>query len=71
MAGYRYVRLPLSSSLFVQTLEERQGLKVACIEEVAFTKGFIDAAGLQKLIEKAGKSDYGAYLKRVLADAAV
>ncbi|MDB5324778.1 MAG: rmlA [Phycisphaerales bacterium] len=61
----------LSSSLFVQTLEERQGLKVACIEEVAFMKGFIDAVGLQKLIEKAGKSDYGAYLKRVLADASV
>ena len=59
----------LSSSVFVQTLEERQGLKVACIEEIAFTKGFIDAAKFQKLIDKAGKSDYGAYLKRVLAEA--
>jgi glucose-1-phosphate thymidylyltransferase len=59
----------LSSSQFVQTLEERQGLKVACIEEIAFAKRFIDAAKFQKLIDKAGKSDYGAYLKRVLAEA--
>lgn len=59
----------LSSSLFVQTLEERQGLKVACIEEIAFAKGFIDAKGLQKLADKAGKSDYGNYLRRILAEA--
>ena len=38
----------LSSSQFVQTLEERQGLKVACIEEIAFAKGFIDAAQLEE-----------------------
>lgn len=60
----------LSSSQFVQTLEERQGLKVACIEEIAFAKGFIQAAQLEKLAEKAGKSDYGNYLRRVLKDAA-
>ncbi len=59
----------LSSSLFVQTLEERQGLKVACIEEIAFSKGFINAAQLQKLCDKAGKSDYGNYLRRMLAEA--
>src|ERR1700712_170139 len=59
----------LSSSQFVQTLEERQGLKVACIEEIAFAKGFIDAAQLEKLADQAGKSDYGAYLHKVLADA--
>jgi glucose-1-phosphate thymidylyltransferase len=59
----------LSSSVFVQTLEERQGLKVACIEEIAFSKGFIDPAKFQKLIDKAGKSEYGTYLKRVLAEA--
>jgi glucose-1-phosphate thymidylyltransferase len=56
----------LSSSQFVQTLEERQGLKVACIEEIAFTQKFIDAAGLQRLIDQAGKSDYGKYLQRIL-----
>jgi glucose-1-phosphate thymidylyltransferase len=58
----------LSSSIFVQTLEERQGLKVACIEEIAFAKGYVDAAGMQKLCDKAGKSDYGNYLRRVLAE---
>jgi glucose-1-phosphate thymidylyltransferase len=59
----------LSSSVFVQTLEERQGLKVACIEEIAFAKGFIDAAQLRKLAEQAGKSEYAQYLLRVLRDA--
>src|SRR5436190_1552800 len=48
----------LSSSQFVQTLEERQGLKIGCIEEIAFAKGFIDANQLQKLADAAGKSDY-------------
>jgi glucose-1-phosphate thymidylyltransferase len=59
----------LSSSQFVQTLEERQGLKVACIEEIAFFKGFIDAAQLGRLADEAGKSDYGNYLRRVLKEA--
>jgi glucose-1-phosphate thymidylyltransferase len=59
----------LSSSQFVQTLEERQGLKVACIEEIAFAKGYIDAAQLRKLAEQAGKCEYGQYLLRVLRDA--
>ena len=45
----------LSSSQFVQTLEERQGLKVACIEEIAFAKGFIDAAQLKKLADVSGQ----------------
>lgn len=59
----------LSSSVFVQTLEERQGLKVACIEEIAFAKKFIDAAQLMKLADAAGKSEYAGYLRRVLRDA--
>lgn len=59
----------LSSSVFVQTLEERQGLKVACIEEIAFHKGFINLDQLQKLADKAGKSDYGNYLRKVIAEA--
>jgi glucose-1-phosphate thymidylyltransferase len=59
----------LSSSVFVQTLEERQGLKVACVEEIAFAKKFIDAGQLRKLAEQAGKSEYGGYLLRVLKDA--
>jgi glucose-1-phosphate thymidylyltransferase len=58
----------LSSSLFVQTLEHRTGLKIACIEEIAFTKGFVDRAQFERLIDRAGKSDYGNYLRMVLAE---
>ena len=59
----------LSSSLFVQALEQRQGLKVACVEEIAFLMKFIDAAQLRGLAEQAGKSEYGEYLLRVIRDA--
>ena len=56
----------LGASVFVQALEQRQGLKVACVEEIAFHKGFIDAAQLEKLAQAHGASSYGAYLKQVL-----
>ena len=56
----------LSASIFVQTLEQRQGLQVACIEEIAFSKGFIDAAQLSRLADKYEKSEYGQYLRRVV-----
>jgi glucose-1-phosphate thymidylyltransferase len=56
----------ISSSLFVQTLEQRQGLKIACLEEIAFAKGFIDAAQLERLADGYGKADYGLYLRRIL-----
>lgn len=59
----------LSSSQFVQTLEERQGLKVACIEEIALAKKFITPAQFEKLADQAGKSDYGNYLRKVLKEA--
>jgi glucose-1-phosphate thymidylyltransferase len=58
----------LASSQFVQTLEQRQGLKIACIEEVALLKGFIDGAQLERLAEGYGKTDYGLYLRRVLEE---
>jgi glucose-1-phosphate thymidylyltransferase len=58
----------LSSSLFVQTLEQRQGLKVACLEEIALAKGFITTAQFEKLIDAAGNSDYGRYLRHVLEE---
>ena len=58
----------LSSSQFVQTLEQRQGLKVACIEEIAYAKGFIDARQLEHLAETYAKSEYGNYLRRVLTE---
>jgi glucose-1-phosphate thymidylyltransferase len=59
----------LSSSQFVQTLEERQGLKVACIEEIALAEKFITPAQFEKLVDQAGKSDYGNYLRKVLKEA--
>jgi len=58
----------LAASQFVQTLELRQGLKVACIEEIAFHEGFIDAAQLERLAEGYGASAYGAYLRRCLSE---
>jgi glucose-1-phosphate thymidylyltransferase len=56
----------LAASQFVQTLELRQGLKVACIEEIAFAKGLIDAAQLLRLAERYANSSYGAYLRQCL-----
>lgn len=61
----------LQAAQFVQTLEARQGLKVACVEEIAFRKGFISAAQLEILAEQYGKSDYARYLRLVLAEAAL
>ena len=60
----------LNSALFVQTLEKRQGLKIACIEEIAFLKGFISAADLKKLAQANSKSSYGEYLEKVLLESA-
>jgi glucose-1-phosphate thymidylyltransferase len=56
----------LQASQFVQTLEQRQGLKVACLEEIAYAKGFIDQRQMEILAEEHGKSSYGDYLRRVL-----
>lgn len=58
----------LASSQFVQTLEHRQGLKIACIEEVALLKGFIDDGQLERLSHACGQSDYGRYLRQVLQE---
>jgi glucose-1-phosphate thymidylyltransferase len=58
----------IEASLFVQTLEKRQGLKIACPEEVAFRMGYIDAAQLEALAQPLLKSGYGQYLQRVLTD---
>ncbi|HEY6827266.1 MAG TPA: sugar phosphate nucleotidyltransferase, partial [Gemmatimonadaceae bacterium] len=52
---------------FVQTVEQRQGLKIAAPEEVAYRMGFIDRDQLRRLSDGLGKSEYGAYL-RALAD---
>jgi glucose-1-phosphate thymidylyltransferase len=53
----------LQASNFIQTIEERQGLKVGCPEEVAWRQGWIDAAGLARLAEELGGSEYGEYLR--------
>ena len=58
----------LEASLFIQTIERRQGLKIACPEEIAFHLGLVDAAQLERLAANLGKSDYGNYLRRLLDD---
>src|SRR5439155_8669063 len=60
----------LEAAEFVGTLERRQGTKIACPEEIAFRMGFIDEALISRSIDKLGKSDYGAYLRRVLKEGA-
>ena len=56
----------LEASSFIQTIEKRQGLKVACPEEIAFRAGYIDAAQLQRLAAALVNSGYGAYLRDLL-----
>ena len=58
----------MQASQFVQVIEERQGLKVGCIEEIAYRNKFIDAKQLEKLAEKYMKSGYGQYLLGVMDD---
>jgi len=58
----------LEASQFIATLERRQGLKVACVEEIAWRNGFIDDAQLQKLAHPLAKSGYGQYLLRLLVE---
>ena len=58
----------LEAAQFIATLEKRQGLKVACPEEVAYRKGYINAAQVEKLAEPLKKNAYGQYLLRLLQD---
>jgi glucose-1-phosphate thymidylyltransferase len=58
----------LEYSEFVRTLEKRTGQKIGCVEEIAFREGFIDAAQLKVLAAENAKSDYGAYLARLLEE---
>jgi glucose-1-phosphate thymidylyltransferase len=58
----------LDASQFIATIEKRQGLKVACPEEIAYRKAYIDAAQLQKLAAPLQKNGYGQYLLRILED---
>lgn len=58
----------LEAGQFIATLENRQGLKIACPEEIAWRSGFIDDAQLARLAEPLRKNGYGAYLQRLLAE---
>jgi len=56
----------IEASNFIETIDHRQGPKVACPEEIAFRKGFIDAEQLEKLAQPLAKNGYGQYLQRLL-----
>ncbi|MBR4507792.1 MAG: glucose-1-phosphate thymidylyltransferase RfbA [Alphaproteobacteria bacterium] len=58
----------MDSGNFVQMIEARQGIKIACIEEIAYNKGFIGDEQMESLIEKTPKGTYRAYLERVLKE---
>jgi glucose-1-phosphate thymidylyltransferase len=55
----------LDAAQFVGTLEKRQGMKIACPEEIAWRTGLIDDAGLARAIDRLGKGDYAGYLRRI------
>jgi glucose-1-phosphate thymidylyltransferase len=58
----------LDASMFIATLEKRQGLKIACPEEIAYRMGYISASQLEALAEPLVKSGYGLYLQQILAE---
>jgi glucose-1-phosphate thymidylyltransferase len=58
----------MQASQFVQVIEERQGLKIGCIEEIAFKKGFIDSEQLRNIAEPLVKSGYGNYLMQLISN---
>lgn len=58
----------IEAASFIQTIEKRQGLKVACPEEIAYRLGYIDAAQMERLATKLDKSGYGNYLLQVLRE---
>jgi glucose-1-phosphate thymidylyltransferase len=60
------IRSLMQASEFVRVIEERQGFKIGCVEEIAFREGFIDAEQLGRLAEPLRKSGYGDYLLRLL-----
>jgi glucose-1-phosphate thymidylyltransferase len=61
----------VDAAQFVHVIESRQGLKIACLEEIAWRKGWIDRAALEANIQRLGKSSYGAYLRRIADEPSV
>ena len=57
------------ASVYIETIEKRQGLKVACLEEIAYRNGWIDAEKLRELAQPMLKNQYGQYLLRVIDEA--
>jgi len=68
VAGYGTHNSLLDAGVFVRIIEERQGLKVSCVEEIAWRMGFIDADQLRNFGVPLLKSGYGEYLLRILRD---
>ena len=58
----------LQAGQFVQTIQARQGLKIACLEEIAYRMGYIDRAQVEKLAQPLLKNDYGKYLMRMIEE---
>ena len=58
----------LDASQFIETVETRQGLKIACLEEIAFNMGYINAEQVRKLAEPLSKSGYGEYLLKLIQE---
>lgn len=58
----------VEASLFVQTIEHRQGLKIGCLEEIAWRNGWIDERKLAEIGQSMGKSSYGTYLRKLASD---
>ena len=58
----------LQAASFVQTIQARQGLKIACIEEIAYRMGYIDAEQVLRLAQPLKKNDYGKYLEQIVKE---
>jgi glucose-1-phosphate thymidylyltransferase len=58
----------LQASLFIETIEQRQGLKISCPEEIAYRMGYIDAEQVERLAEQLGRTGYGRYLHQLLQE---
>jgi glucose-1-phosphate thymidylyltransferase len=58
----------LQAGLFIETIEQRQGLKIACPEEIAFRMGYIDAEQVERLAGALGDTGYGRYLLQLITE---